>query len=86
MSETQVIEADVVEETEESRAVAVVPAMPTSLAVAPEIGADELVARMAVIQQAAEVIHLRPGVVEERTDGDRRLHVHPPRGHAARGG
>ena len=54
MSETQVIEADVVEETEESRAVAVVPAMPTSLAVAPEIGADELVARMAVIQQAAD--------------------------------
>ena len=54
MSEIDVIEGDVVEETEESRAVAVVPVAPTSLAVAPEIGADELVARMAVIQQAAD--------------------------------
>ena len=35
MSEIDVIEADVVEETEESRAVAVVPVAPTSLAVAP---------------------------------------------------
>ena len=42
MSEIDVIEADVVEETEESRAVAVVPVAPTSLAVAPEIGEDDI--------------------------------------------
>ena len=54
MTDADVIDAEIVEETEESRAVAVVPAIPTTLAVAPEIGAGELVARMRVIQEAAD--------------------------------
>ena len=54
MPDADVIDAEIVEETEESRAVAVVPAVPTSLAVAPEIGATELVARMNVIREASE--------------------------------
>lgn len=54
MTDADVIDAEIVEETEESRAVAVVPAIPNALTVAPEVGADELVARMDVIQQAAD--------------------------------